>query len=132
MRSAPPSLGRWKRLREGKRPPIRVTIFTNAQAVIRRIALEEPGPGQMYALQARKHIVVLWRARPDTAILLGPGGGARNAAPRSLAHLERETCEKKWAEDGAGPPGSTRCRAGRSRTARLLVTPRGLPRGSVS
>jgi len=48
--------------------PERVTIFTDAQAAIRRMASEEPGPGQMYALQARKHIVVLRRARPDITI----------------------------------------------------------------
>jgi len=35
--------------------PERVTIFTNAQAAIRWMASEEPGPGQNYALQARKH-----------------------------------------------------------------------------
>jgi len=46
-------------------PPGRDTIFTDAQAVIRRTASEEPGPGQMYALRARKHITVLRRARPD-------------------------------------------------------------------
>ena len=45
--------------------PKRVTIFTDAQAAIRRMASEEPGPGQKYALQARKHIAVLRRARPD-------------------------------------------------------------------
>jgi len=48
--------------------PERVTIFTDAQAAIRRMALEEPGPGQMYALQARKHIAVLRRARLDITI----------------------------------------------------------------
>jgi len=32
------------------------------------MASEEPGPGQMYALQARKHIAVLRRARPDITI----------------------------------------------------------------
>jgi len=30
--------------------PERVTIFTNAQAAIRRMASDEPGPGQQYAL----------------------------------------------------------------------------------
>jgi hypothetical protein len=39
--------------------PERVTIFTDAQAAIRRMASEEPGPGQQYALQARKHIATL-------------------------------------------------------------------------
>jgi hypothetical protein len=43
----------------------RVTIFTDAQAAIRRMVSEEPGPGQMYANLARKHIATLRRARPD-------------------------------------------------------------------
>jgi hypothetical protein len=45
--------------------PGRVTIFTNAQAAIRRMASEEPDPGQMYASQAQKHIAALQRVRPD-------------------------------------------------------------------
>ena len=44
--------------------PERITIFTDAQAAIRRMASGEPGPGQQYALQARKHIAALRRARP--------------------------------------------------------------------
>jgi len=48
--------------------PERVPIFTDAQAAIRRMASEKPGPDQMYALQARKHIAVLRRARPDITI----------------------------------------------------------------
>jgi ribonuclease HI len=43
--------------------PERVTIFTDAQAAIRRISTEDPGPGQMYAIQARRHIATLRRAR---------------------------------------------------------------------
>ena len=41
-----------------------MTIFTDAQAAIRRMASEEPGPGQQYAIQARKHIAAMHRARP--------------------------------------------------------------------
>ena len=48
--------------------PERVTIFTDAQAAIRRIAPEEPGPGQQYALQARKHIAILRRSMPGIVI----------------------------------------------------------------
>jgi len=44
--------------------PERVTIFTDAQAAIRRMASDEPGPGQQYALQARKQIATLRKARP--------------------------------------------------------------------
>jgi len=48
--------------------PERVTIFTDAQAAIRRMASDDPGPGQQYALQARKHIAVLHRAGPGIII----------------------------------------------------------------
>jgi len=51
-----------------KHTPERVTIFTDAQAAIRRMASDEPGPGQQYALQARKHINTLRRARPGIVI----------------------------------------------------------------
>jgi hypothetical protein len=44
--------------------PERVTIFTAAQAVIRRISSEEPGPGPKYAIQARKWIAALRKVRP--------------------------------------------------------------------
>jgi len=43
--------------------PERVTIITDAQATIKRMASEEPGPTQTYALQAMKHIATLRRAR---------------------------------------------------------------------
>jgi len=45
--------------------PERVTMFTDAQAVIRTMASSEHGPGLQYALQARKHIAALRRARTD-------------------------------------------------------------------
>ena len=48
--------------------PNRVTIFTDAQAAIRRMASDEPGPGQKYALEARKHIAKLRRASPGITI----------------------------------------------------------------
>jgi len=48
--------------------PDQVAIFTDAQAAIRRMASEEPGPGQQYAIQARKHIAVLRRARSGVTI----------------------------------------------------------------
>jgi hypothetical protein len=52
--------------------PERVTIFTDAQAAIRRMASEDPGPGQMYALQARKYITTQRRAGPDIIIEIRP------------------------------------------------------------
>ena len=45
--------------------PERVTIFTDAQVAIKRMASKDPGPGQMYAIQARKRIAILRKARPD-------------------------------------------------------------------
>jgi ribonuclease HI len=102
--------------------PERVTIFTDAQAAIRRMASEEPGPGQKYAILARKHIAELRHTRPDITIEIRwcpahkgvPGNekadewaklaaGTPNARgveclPRSLAHLKREISEKKWSE----------------------------------
>jgi ribonuclease HI len=48
--------------------PEGVTIFTDAQAAIRRIASDEPGPGQKYAIQARKWVRILREARPDITI----------------------------------------------------------------
>ena len=49
-------------------PPARVTIFTDAQAAIRRMASEEPGSGQQYALQGRRHIAALRCTRPGMII----------------------------------------------------------------
>ena len=48
--------------------PERVAIFSDAEAAIRRMASDEPGPGQQYAIQARKHIAALRQARPDITI----------------------------------------------------------------
>jgi len=97
--------------------PERVTIFSDAQAATRRMALDEPGPRQQYAIQARKHIVALRRPRPGITIeirwCLAHKGivcnekadeWAKTAAgqpdtyrplPRSLANLKRKISEKK-------------------------------------
>jgi len=48
--------------------PERITIFTDAQAAIRRMATDEPWPGQNHALEARRHIATLRRARPGITI----------------------------------------------------------------
>jgi len=109
----------------GEYVPERVTIFTDAQAAIRRMASEEPGPGQQYAIQARKHIATLRRARPGITIEVrwcpaheGIAGNEKadewakiaaekpgtrgveypGSLPRSLANLKREISEKKWTE----------------------------------
>ena len=48
--------------------PERVTISTDGQAAIRRMASEDPDPGQIYALQERKHIATMRGARPNITI----------------------------------------------------------------
>jgi ribonuclease HI len=48
--------------------PERITIFTDARAAIRRMASDEPGPGQKYAIEARRHIAALRRGAPDVTI----------------------------------------------------------------
>jgi ribonuclease HI len=106
--------------------PSQVTIFTDAQAAIRRMSTDEPGPGQKYALEARQHIAALRTAMPDITIEIrwcpaheGVEGNEQadkwaklaadepdtpgvewpeEARPRSLANIKREIAEKKWAE----------------------------------
>jgi hypothetical protein len=66
-------------------------VFTDAQAAIKRMASEEPGPGQVYVVQARKHIAALRRARPGTIIEIRwcpahkgvPGNGRPTSGPSS-------------------------------------------------
>lgn len=48
----------------------RITIYTDAQAALRRIGSDEPGPGQKHALEARKHIATARRRRPGAVIEL--------------------------------------------------------------
>jgi ribonuclease HI len=43
-------------------------VFTDAQAAIQRITSEEPGPGQKYAIQARKWITTLRRMKPEVVV----------------------------------------------------------------
>jgi len=49
-------------------PPEGVAIFTDAQAAIRRMATDEPCPGQRYVIEARKHITTLRKAKPGVRI----------------------------------------------------------------
>jgi len=42
-----------------------VTIFTDAQAAIWGMASDDPGPGQKYALEARRHIAALRAKEPN-------------------------------------------------------------------
>jgi len=45
-----------------------ITIFTDAQAAIRRMNTDDPGPGQKYALESRQHIAELRGRRPSITI----------------------------------------------------------------
>jgi len=99
--------------------PGRVTIFTDAQAAIRRMASDEPGPGQKYALEARKHIAELRRARPGIIIEI-------RWCP---AHKGVEGNEKadEWAKIAAEEP-DTRGVEWLSYSDRTEVRPMPLPR----
>jgi ribonuclease HI len=90
--------------------PERVTVFTDAQAAIRRMASEEPGPGYMYAIQARKHITALRRAQPGITIEI-PWCPAHKGAPGNekadeWANLAAERPDARgvgWLKGGARP-----------------------------
>jgi len=45
-----------------------VTIFSDAQAAIVRMTSDNPGPGQQYALEARRHITALRAKDPNIQI----------------------------------------------------------------
>jgi len=78
--------------------PERITIFTDAQAAIRRMASAEPGPGQQYVLQARKHIATLRRARPGVIIEI-------RWCPTHRGVTGNEKAEE-WAKLAAEEPGA--------------------------
>jgi len=79
--------------------PERVTIFSDAQAAIKRMASDELGPGKQYALQARKHIATLRKARPGITIeiLWCP-------AHKGIASNEKAD---EWAKIAAEEPDTT-------------------------
>ena len=115
----------------------------------------EPGPSRMYALQARKHVTALRRAKQDITIEIRrcpahkgvPGNEradewAKLAAekpdarvmplPRSLAHLKREISEKKrsgWKHGIGLEAGSPRRNTERQRSRGWMVWWRGVLRG---
>ena len=77
----------------------RVRIFTDAQAALKRMTYDEPGPGQTYALQARQAIATLRKREPAVEIEIrwcpahkgipgmrqrtdGKAGGLRTGRPR--------------------------------------------------
>ena len=83
--------------------PERVTTFTDTQAAIRRMASDEPGPGQQYALQARKHIAALRRAKPGIIIEIrwcpahkGIAGNEKDDEWAKIAAEEPDTRGVEW------------------------------------
>jgi len=83
--------------------PERVTIFSDAQAAIRRMASDKPGPGQQYAIQARKHIAALRRARPGITIKIrwcpahkGIAGNEKADEWAKIAAEEPDTRGAEW------------------------------------
>jgi len=94
--------------------PERVTIFSDAQAAIRRMASGEPGPEQQYALQARKHIARLRRARKGIVVEIrwcpahkGVGGNEKADEWAKIAAGEPNTRGVEW----LSPSGRTEVRA---------------------
>jgi len=80
--------------------PELVTIFTDAQVAIRRMASDEPGPGQQYALQVQKHIATLQRARPGIVIEI-------RWCPAHKGVVGNEKADK-WAQAAAEQAGGHR------------------------
>jgi len=80
------------------------------------MASEEPGPGQKYALQARKHVAVLKKARPNIVIEIrwlpvheGAPGDERADECAKLAAEDPDACGVEWLSY-TDRPGRTRCR----------------------
>jgi ribonuclease HI len=110
--------------------PERVTIFTDAHAAISRMASEEPGPGQKYAIHARMHIATLRRARPDIIIEIrwcpdhmGVPGNERADEWAKLAVEEPDAHGLEWLEGSPtdATPTVSRTSSGRSRRSGLRL-----------
>jgi len=105
----------------------KITIFTDAQAAIKRMQMPEVGPGQIFALQARRILAEIdcpveihwcpaheeiagnevadqWaKIAADKPYERGVewltiDNRSRRMPPASLAHLSRQIAEKKWEE----------------------------------
>jgi len=76
--------------------PEGVSIFSDAQAAIRKTASDEPDPGQHYALQARRHIAALRKAWPCITIEI-------RWCPAHKAIAGNEMADK-WAKIAAEEP----------------------------
>ena len=82
--------------------PEGITIITDAQPDIRRMASEEAGPGQQYAIPASKHIGALRRSRPGIAIVIwcpaqkGVAGNEKTDEWAKVAAEEPDTRGVEW------------------------------------
>jgi len=83
--------------------PERVTIFSYVQAAIRRMALDEPGTAAQYALQARKHVATLRRARSSIVVRIrwcpahrGVAGNEKADEWAKIAAEESDTHGVEW------------------------------------
>ena len=74
----------------------RVTILTDGQAAIRQTESHEPGTGQHYALEARKHIAVVRKARP--------GHRHRNSMVLGTQDNRRQRENRRVDDDCSGGP----------------------------
>ena len=86
-----------------KEIPERVTIFSDAQTAIRQMASDEPGTGQQFALQARKHIATLRQSRPVIIIEVrwcpthnGVAGNEKADEWAKIAAEKSGTCGVEW------------------------------------
>jgi ribonuclease HI len=140
--------------------PELVTIFTDAQAAIRRMVSEDPGPGQKYAILARQHIRKLRRGRPDIIIEIRwcpahKGVPGNEKADEWTSSRQKNQTRAEWSRsqgllrisngrsrrrngrtpaigpEAGSPKRSTRCRTGRNRMEWLHVAPGGTPQGST-
>jgi len=91
--------------------PEHVTIFTDTQAAIRRMASDEPGPGQKYVLEAREHVAALRRMAPGTTIEIrwypaheGVEGNEKADEWAKLAADEPDTPGVEWLEGPRSMP----------------------------
>ena len=73
-------------------------VFTDAQAAIRRMASEEPGPGQQYALRAREHIACGGPGRVSPSRF----GGARHTRSRRQRESRRVGEDRSGSQTPAG------------------------------
>jgi len=90
--------------------PEQVTIFTDAQAAIRLMASEEPGPGQKYTIPARRHIAKLRRARLGITIDIwlcpahkGVPGNKKANEWAKMAAEKPEARGVEWLQGGTCP-----------------------------